>query len=114
MDNTITGYEIEEVSCYDLEYNRWFYKYSGIDPDGWVNALSNSGIYGTVTLRESGNCYDLYTATYTSTDGTLYNALLYVFLYSPFVAEVSQEAQLVDLSTIVNANVYMTDTAVLC
>lgn len=114
LETPITDYDLEEVFCHDAEYNRWFYKYSGIDPDGWVNALSNSGVYDTVTFHESASCYDVYTATYTSTGGALHNSVLYVFARAPFVAEVSQEAGLVDLGTILNADFYVTDTAVLC
>lgn len=78
-----------------------------------MNALSNGGVYDAVTFLDSGECYDRYTATYIY-ENVLYNSVLYVYLYSPFVAEVSQEALLADLSTIVNADFYITDTSALC
>lgn len=112
--NTLTGHETEEVSCYDDNYSRYFYKYSGTDSAGWVAAVRAGGVFSDLSFYESGSCLDTYTATYTLDGSTYYNTALFVFHSQPFVAGVSAEASLTDVATVVNAGFYANEDAVLC
>ncbi len=111
-----TANDIEVLECTDPPRytTRYFYKYSGLDPNGWADRARSGSQYSNFTFVSAASCYDTYTATYMDTDSQLNNSALHVFRRAPFVAEVVMPASVADLGTVAKADFYMTDMAALC
>jgi hypothetical protein len=110
---SVTTYDVEVVSCssgtYPV-YTHSFYKYSGTQPDGWVDAARQH--YSSLQLEQANSCYNIYSTTYTSTTtGELYYAAFFVYQAVPFVARVDARASNAYLATVINLPHYLIDPA---
>lgn len=108
--------DIEVLECTDSpQYTtRYFYKYSGLDPAGWVDSVRSGTQHRNFTFVRADSCYDTYTAMYTDTSGQVNNSALHVFRRAPFVAEVVIPESVANLDVVANAEFYTTDMAALC
>jgi serine/threonine protein kinase len=109
-----TANDIEVLECADSQYTRYFYKYSGLDHNGWVASVRSGKLHRSWTFVRAGSCYDTYTAMYMDTDRQLNSSALHVFRRAPFVAEVVARGSVADLNALANVEIYWTDIAALC
>ena len=104
----ISTYDVEAVFCSSQEYSRFFYKYSGTYPDGWVSVARAQ--YTSFTRERTDYCHDVYSGTFTDTTGELYNTVFFVYRDAPFVAQVVARASVASVPTLMNdASYYILD-----
>jgi serine/threonine protein kinase len=108
-----TANDVEVLECADSGYTRYFYKYSGLDSNGWA-ASARARMHKNWKFVRSHSCYDTYSAMYTDTDRQLNSSVLHIFRRAPFVAEVVARGSVADLNALANVQFYSTDMTALC
>ncbi|MGH3900214.1 MAG: serine/threonine-protein kinase [Pseudonocardiaceae bacterium] len=111
-----TANDIEVLECTDPSRytTRYFYKYDGLDSNGWVDRVRSGTQHRNFTFVRADSCADTYTAIYTDTSGQLNNSALHIFRRAPFVAEVVMPESVANLDAVANAEFYTTDMTALC